>query len=205
MSKSISWKLASIIRIVLNQRGRCLNYSKGLKFRRALFAQALIKVDYSSSFFRQKACFRQFIYWTWIWHVRSSFFFFIILKKIHGNSHSEEEEWRWINGGALSKKGYTWQDHLEDHSLHWIWGQWGHQGHHHHRGPVSKTADILHCLQINQVCQQQVIKKGCLVFAKTSTEPYWPTHHGFFRWIGWKFRRPWMKNVKSLFHRAKLF
>ena len=30
--------------------------------------------------------------------------------EFHGNSHSEEEERRWINGGASSKKGYIWQD-----------------------------------------------------------------------------------------------
>ena len=42
--------------------------------------------------------------------------------------------------------------------------------------------------------------------AKTSTEPYWPHHHhGSLRWISWKSRRPWMKNMKSLFQRAKLF
>ena len=139
---------------------------------------------------------------TWIWHVRSSCLFSIVPKKIHGNSHSEEKERRWFNGGASSKKGYTWQDHLEDHSLNWIWGQCRH----HLQGPVSKTTDILHCLQINQLSQQQVINKECLVFAKTSAEPYWPHHdHGSLRWISWKSRRPWVKNMKSLFQRAKLF
>ena len=36
----------------------------------------------------------------------------------------------------------------------------------------------LHCIQINQLRQQQVINKGCLVFAKTSAEPYWPGRGG---------------------------
>ena len=96
-------------------------------------------------FYVKRHAFANFIYWTWIWHVRSSVFFSIVLKKIHGYSHSEEEERRWLNGGTSTKKSYIWllEDQLEDHSLYGIWGQ----------------------------CWQQVINKGCLVFAKTSTKP----------------------------------
>ena len=56
------------------------------------------------------------------------------------------------------------------------------------------------------VCNKSTLSTRCLVFAKTSTKPYLAHHHhGSLRWISWKSRRPWMKNMKSLFQRTKLF
>ena len=143
----------------------------------------------------------QFIYSTWIWHVRSSVFFPSSLRKFMETLTVKKRKEDGSMEELRPKKATLDKTTLKT-ILHWIWGQCRH----HLQGPVSKTADILHCLQINQLRQQQVINKGCLVFAKTSTEPYWPHHHhGSLRWISWKSRRPWMKNMKSLFQRAKLF